>query len=55
MENGRVVIKDDPVPKLQPGDVLVKMKACGICGTDIEKIHGQYTASTPVLGHEPQG
>jgi len=55
MENGRVVIKDVPVPKLQPGDVLVKMKACGICGTDIEKIHGQYTASMPVLGHEPSG
>ena len=55
MENGRVVIKEMPVPKLNPGDVLVKMKACGICGTDIEKIHGQYTASMPVLGHEPSG
>ena len=31
------------------------MKACGLCGTDLEKIKGEYTASTPVLGHEAVG
>lgn len=55
LENGKPVLKDVPIPKLQPGDVLVKMKACGLCGTDIEKIYGQYTASQPILGHEPAG
>lgn len=55
LENGKAVLKELPIPKLQEGDVLVKMKACGLCGTDIEKICGQYTASQPILGHEPTG
>ncbi|TRM76342.1 alcohol dehydrogenase [Sulfolobus sp. A20-N-F6] len=55
LENGRAVIKELPIPKLQEGDILVEMKACGLCGTDIEKICGQYTASQPIIGHEPAG
>lgn len=55
LENGKAVLKELPIPKLQEGDVLVKMKACGLCGTDIEKMCGQYTASQPILGHEPTG
>ncbi|AWR97513.1 alcohol dehydrogenase catalytic domain-containing protein [Acidianus sulfidivorans JP7] len=55
LENGKPVLKELPIPKLQGGDVLVKMKACGLCGTDVEKICGQYTASQPILGHEPAG
>jgi len=55
LENGNPLLKEVPIPKLQEGDVLVKMKACGLCGTDVEKICGQYTASQPILGHEPAG
>lgn len=55
LEDCKVVIKDIEVPKLQEGDVLVKMKACGLCGTDLEKISCQYVASQPILGHEPTG
>lgn len=44
-----------PVPPLRAGELLVEMKACGLCGTDIEKTLGQYTASMPVLGHEAVG
>ncbi|QKR00016.1 alcohol dehydrogenase catalytic domain-containing protein [Metallosphaera tengchongensis] len=55
MEGGKAHLKDVEVPRLSNGDVLVRMKACGLCGTDIEKICGQYTASQPVLGHEPAG
>jgi len=56
LENGKAVIKDVPKPTIkEKGDVIVKMKACGLCGTDIEKICGQYTASQPILGHEPAG
>ena len=56
LENGRAVIKEIPKPTIQErGDVIVKMKACGLCGTDVEKICGQYTASQPILGHEPAG
>ncbi|ABP94373.1 MULTISPECIES: zinc-dependent dehydrogenase [Metallosphaera] len=55
MEGGKAVLKEVPIPKLGQGDVLVEMKACGLCGTDIEKMCGQYTASQPILGHEPAG
>ncbi|BBG27518.1 zinc-dependent dehydrogenase [Sulfuracidifex tepidarius] len=55
LENGKVVIKDVEIPKLSKGDVLIKMRSCGLCGTDVEKICGQYTASQPILGHEPAG
>lgn len=43
-----------PVPKIERGEVLVKMKACGVCGTDVEKTTGRSLTS-PVLGHEVAG
>ena len=44
---------EKPIPG--PGGLVVKMEACGLCGTDIEKIRGEYTAAMPVLGHEAVG
>jgi 2-desacetyl-2-hydroxyethyl bacteriochlorophyllide A dehydrogenase len=47
-----------PIPKLGPGDVLINMKACGICGSDIHIVYEGVTptAYSPVtLGHEPSG
>ncbi|MEM0373495.1 MAG: zinc-dependent dehydrogenase [Sulfolobaceae archaeon] len=56
ISNGRLEIRNDlEIPKITDGEILVKMKACGLCGTDIEKIKGEYTASQPILGHEPVG
>jgi len=46
------------VPELGPGDVLVDVKACGICGSDIHIVYEGVTptAYTPItLGHEPSG
>ncbi|MCL4435369.1 MAG: zinc-dependent dehydrogenase [Thaumarchaeota archaeon] len=54
-EPNKAVVEEIPVPQLDKGDILVEMKACGLCGTDIEKMHGQYTAARPVLGHEAAG
>ena len=42
-------------PTLNPGDVLVQMHACGICGSDLEKVFGQYGQPSMRLGHEPAG
>ncbi len=42
-------------PSLNPGDVLVQMQACGICGSDLEKVFGQYGQPSMRLGHEPAG
>jgi threonine dehydrogenase-like Zn-dependent dehydrogenase len=36
---GRMVVEDVPVPSLGPGDVLVKVRACGICGSDLHTLH----------------
>src|SRR5205807_3700865 len=47
-------ITDVPVPRLQPGEVLIKLAAAGICGTDIEKVRGAYGPGG-ILGHEVSG
>jgi L-iditol 2-dehydrogenase len=40
---GRVVVENVPVPEIGPGEVLLRVAACGICGTDIKKIqHGAF-------------
>ena len=40
---------------LESGDILVQMHACGICGSDIEKVFGSYGQPSMRLGHEPAG
>lgn len=42
-------------PKLNSGDILVQMRACGICGSDLEKVFGEYGQPSMRLGHEPAG
>jgi 2-desacetyl-2-hydroxyethyl bacteriochlorophyllide A dehydrogenase len=47
-----------PIPELSPEEVLVDIKACGICGSDIHIVYEGVTptAYTPIaLGHEPSG
>jgi D-arabinose 1-dehydrogenase-like Zn-dependent alcohol dehydrogenase len=50
-------ILDVPVPKVGPNDVLVKVSACGLCGTDLEHYQGVPTfGGLPLtLGHEISG
>jgi L-iditol 2-dehydrogenase len=50
-----VSIDDVAVPKLGNEDVLVKMRACGLCGSDLEKVYNNYAMSSMRLGHEPAG
>lgn len=40
------------VPELEDGDILVQMKSCGLCGTDIHKAQHQTVTGPVVLGHE---
>jgi len=37
-DSSSVVVEDVEKPILGTGDVLVKMHACGICGSDLEKV-----------------
>jgi len=50
----RVAVRDVPIPKIARGDILVKMEASGVCGTDLEKIDGQLGPGG-ILGHEVSG
>ena len=52
-----LVIEEVPVPEPGYGEVLVRTKACGICGTDQHIIEGSgYKPKLPhILGHEPAG
>src|SRR5579859_1048566 len=44
-----------PVPRIGPGDLLVRVAACGVCPTDIKKIHYGTVPPPRVFGHETAG
>jgi 2-desacetyl-2-hydroxyethyl bacteriochlorophyllide A dehydrogenase len=53
---GEVAIEnvDDPTP--QAGEVVVQVAACGLCGTDLHILQGEFAPSLPVIpGHEFAG
>ncbi len=50
-----ISIDETEKPQLTSGDILVQMQACGICGSDLEKVFGQYGQPSMRLGHEPSG
>ncbi|MDE1728478.1 zinc-dependent dehydrogenase [Candidatus Nitrosotalea okcheonensis] len=50
-----VQIKNVERPHVSKGEILVSMKACGVCGSDLEKIYGKYSQPSMRLGHEPSG
>jgi L-iditol 2-dehydrogenase len=52
---GRVVVEDVPVPQIADGEVLIRVAACGICGTDIKKIEHGFVAAPQIFGHEVAG
>lgn len=57
VEKGRAVLTDVPVADLPPGHALVRVKASGLCHTDIDVLHARYGDSAfPVIpGHEYAG
>jgi len=53
-EKTRVI--DAQKPSAGPGEVLIKVAAAGICGTDLHIFHGEYEATYPLIpGHEFSG
>jgi len=53
---GEIVVEtvDDPTP--QPGEVIVQVAACGLCGTDLHILRGEFAPSLPIVpGHEFAG
>ena len=56
-EQGRPLVRPrDRARRAGPGEVLVRMAAVGICGTDLHMVKGEWQRPTPmVLGHEGSG
>ena len=50
-------VEEVPDPQAGPNDVLVQIKACGICRGDVQRYHGQIKVPLKpmILGHEPAG
>lgn len=49
-------IRSYPVPSLQPGELLVRVRCCTLCGSDLHSYSGRRPAPSPgVLGHEITG
>ncbi len=44
-----------PVPEIGAGEVLVRIDTCGVCGTDLKKIHTESHPAPRVFGHEMAG
>ena len=53
-----LAIEDVPIPTPGPGEVLVKVRACGVCHTDLHAVSGDWPVK-PTLpfipGHEVAG
>jgi L-iditol 2-dehydrogenase len=44
-----------PVPEIGPGEILVRVHTCGICGTDLKKISTGSHSAPRIFGHETSG
>jgi L-iditol 2-dehydrogenase len=50
-----VRVETVPVPEIGPGEVLIRVAACGVCGTDLKKIHTGSHSAPRIFGHETAG
>lgn len=55
-ETMNITIEDVPMPDIGPKDVLIKVKNCGICGSDIHSFKtGMFVEPGQIMGHEFSG
>ncbi|MER8435567.1 zinc-dependent alcohol dehydrogenase family protein [Mesorhizobium sp. M1312] len=53
---GSIALREVGKPSAGPGDLLVRIETCGVCGTDRHLFHGEFPCTPPVtLGHEFSG
>ncbi|RLE80602.1 MAG: alcohol dehydrogenase [Thermoprotei archaeon] len=56
LDKHRAEVREIDAPKPRPNEVLVRVKACGICGTDLHIFEGDVPVKYPVIpGHEFSG
>src|SRR5881396_2820365 len=53
--SGQVAAEDVSVPKISEGEMLIRVAACGICGTDVKKVRHGLVRPPQILGHEIAG
>lgn len=55
-EKGKLLLKEVETPAISPGEVLLRVKACGVCGSDLPRIFGDIAYFYPLIpGHEFAG
>jgi len=56
-EYNKFVYKEMPVPEIGENEVLIEVKACGICGSDVHGMDGSSGRRVPpiIMGHEASG
>jgi L-iditol 2-dehydrogenase len=56
-QHGHLVFQDVPEPSMGPNDVRIRVRACGICGSDVQGMGGQASRRIPpiIMGHEAAG
>src|SRR5271167_1433498 len=50
-----VRLESVPVPTIGPGEMLVRVHSCGVCGTDLKKISTGSHSAPRIFGHETSG
>ena len=53
--DGKIAVEQVPCPEPGPGEVLVEIAECGICGSDLHMVLERYAKPGAVLGHEWSG
>jgi len=50
-----VRVETVPVPQIGPGELLIRVHSCGVCGTDLKKIATGSHSAPRIFGHETSG
>jgi L-iditol 2-dehydrogenase len=55
-EKGKIRLEEVEMPSLSPGEALLQVRACGVCGSDLPRIFGDIAYFYPLIpGHEFSG
>ena len=52
---GVAEVVDRPDPRPEPGEVVLAVHSCGICGSDVHSVEAGITRGGQILGHEFSG
>jgi L-iditol 2-dehydrogenase len=50
-----VIVEEIPTPQIGPGEILIRVEACGVCHTDLKKVEYDLLPPPRVYGHETAG